>query len=216
MEGYPVKIQSVLLGSFTNCYFLIDEQTNHMAIVDPGFEAQKVIRMAKGFEVDYVLLTHAHFDHISAAGEVLAATGAKLAAHKAALEELIHPSASVSGLFGSRAPDPLTPDVLLEDGDTLSVGSLTVKALYTPGHSRGDCCYVCSDVIFSGDILFQGDVGRTDLPGGSYPTLLQSLQKLKKLPGDYRVFPGHGPETTLEAERRHNSYMNQVDYDSFD
>ena len=205
-----------MLGSFTNCYFLIDEQTGHVAIVDPGFEAQKVIRMTKGYKVDVVLLTHAHFDHISAVGEVLAATGAKLAAHEAALEELTHPQASVSGLFGSRAPDPLKPDILLKDGDVLQVGNLEIKALYTPGHSHGDCCYLCNDVIFSGDILFQGDVGRTDLPGGSYPALLKSLQKLKQLPGDYRVFPGHGPETTLEAERRHNSYMNQVDYDSID
>lgn len=211
-----MQVQSVLLGSFTNCYLLIDEQTNHAAIVDPGFEAEKVVRIAKGFQVDYVLLTHAHFDHVSAVGEVLAATGAKLVAHKEALEELIHPVASVSGLFGVQAPAPLTPDLLLEDGDTVQVGSLTVQALYTPGHTIGDCCYLCGGVIFSGDILFQGDVGRTDLPGGSYPTLLQSLQKLKQLPGDYRVLPGHGPETSLKAERKHNSYMNQVNYDSFD
>lgn len=186
----------------TNCYVVFDEATRVCALVDPGASAQRLLDTlhAQGLELKCILLTHAHFDH----------TGALRALHAAYADVPIYVSALDTDEAMNMSHGNLLYTETFLDGDEISCAPLCFRALSTPGHTQGSSCFVCGDVIFSGDTLFAGSCGRTDFPGGSHAQMLASLKRLASLPGDYRVLPGHGESSTLEEERRTNPYMREA------
>jgi hydroxyacylglutathione hydrolase len=194
----------------TNCYLVGCEETREGAVIDPGGHPQRILNEAErhGLTIRYVLNTHAHFDHTDANGAIVKATGASLALHPLDLPLLR--AAGGAALFGLDAdPSPL-PDLELHDGDELAVGKLCFQVLHTPGHTPGHVCFYepTEGVLFDGDVLFYRGVGRTDLPGGSWPQLMDSIQRvLFALPDDTVVYSGHGPATTLREEKLFNPWL---------
>ncbi len=185
----------------TNCYILADESQKLCAVVDPGGDAGAILEMLKedGLALSAILLTHAHYDHTGGvAGLEAAFPNTPVYVHKG----------DVEGVNPAIFP-PLPKDQVryYDEGDQVMVGSIPVDVLHTPGHSKGSVVLKAGDVLFTGDTLFRGSCGRTDLPGGSYEQIMASLARLAALPGDYRVCPGHEGLSTLENERRQNYYM---------
>ena len=198
-----------------NCYIVYEREGGDAVVIDPGAEEERILRQLENHKlhVAHVLLTHAHFDHMLAAKEVMEATGAELLVPADDAPALNDGRLNARFLLGVDTPYPLVPSRLLEEGNEVEAGELCLKVISTPGHTAGGCCYLCGDALFTGDTLFAGSIGRTDLPGGSFAALKQSLDKLAALPGDYTVYPGHGEPTTLEAERRGNPFMGENFYD---
>lgn len=176
-------------------------------VVDPGADAERIIAAAEaeGAKIEWVLLTHAHFDHIGAAA-ALQREGAQIVLHRDDVK-LIKSFQNLSVLAGVKV-EHFTPDVTVAGGETLDVAGVNVKVIHTPGHTAGSVCYVAGDVIFSGDTLFALSYGRTDFPTGSFAQLKNSVvNKLFALEGDYKVLPGHEGPTTLDYERAHNPIL---------
>jgi len=145
-----------------------------------------------------VLLTHGHFDHVGGVRGIAEKTNCPVYIHE---KDLSQPAEMTAG--------PLYYTHTYGEGDMLSLAGLSVRVLHTPGHTQGSVCLLCEDTMFSGDTLFMGSMGRVDFPGGSWNQMMASLDRLKTLPGDYRVYPGHGPATRLSEERQFNPYMNR-------
>lgn len=204
-----MKITKIIGGPLpTNCYLLTDEETGATAVIDPGFESEELSEAVQSTEnVQAILLTHGHFDHISGVQKIQKLTGAKIYLYS---DELLFVKDSSLNLgnafFGSEVP-PFRVDVPLNDNDTIQLGSLNLRVLHTPGHTVGGCCFIVEDTIFSGDTLMKLSFGRTDCPTGNYSQMLDSLRRLAELKGDYHVYPGHGSATMLNYERQNNSYM---------
>ena len=190
-----------------NCYIAYDED-KVAVVIDPGDEGQKLVEAIRnrGLDVRYILLTHGHFDHTGAVMEIKNEFGAKLCVSGEDAEMLTDPQLSLA-MRQRWKPEDISIDWLLSDGDVIEAGKMRFEAIATPGHSKGSVTYRCENVLFTGDTLFQGDCGRTDLYGGSYEQIKASLRRLADLEGDYQVLPGHGPDSTLEEERLHNIYM---------
>jgi glyoxylase-like metal-dependent hydrolase (beta-lactamase superfamily II) len=194
----------------TNCYVVGCEETKEGAVIDPGGHPQRILAEVErlGLTVKYVLDTHAHFDHTDANGATVEATGAPLALHPDDLPLLT--ASGGAALFGLQAdPSPL-PDLELHDGDTLEVGNLRFQVLHTPGHTPGHVCFyeAAENALFDGDVLFRRGIGRTDLPGGSWQQLLDSIQRvLFVLPDETVVYSGHGPATTIGEEKQLNPWL---------
>ena len=185
----------------TNCYVLADESQKLCAVVDPGGDAGAILEMLKedGLALSAILLTHAHYDHTGGvAGLEAAFPNTPVYVHKGDVEG-VNPA-----MFPTLPKDQVR---YYDEGDQVMVGSIPVDVLHTPGHSKGSVVLKAGDVLFTGDTLFRGSCGRTDLPGGSYEQIMASLARLAALPGDYRVCPGHEGLSTLENERRQNYYM---------
>jgi len=205
-----MKIQTIPVGPIgTNCYLVTDEETQKAVVIDPGAKSSRLkraIEEAGAENIAAILLTHGHFDHVMGVPMVKELTGAPVCIHE---EDAIFlgPDSPRPKLFRGEVYGE--PDRLLREGDTVECGSLVFSVLSTPGHTPGGCCYVCGDVIFSGDTLFYRETGRADFPYSDYEEELRSLDKLGALPGDYTVFPGHGRSTTLQEEREKNPYMNR-------
>lgn len=186
----------------TNCYIL--EHDNKIAVIDPGDEAGRILGELKksDAQVEYILLTHGHYDHTTAVPEL----------HKALPEAKIYIHQADANGAGSRL-FPLAGQVddllLYDEGDTLPLGTLTIEVLHTPGHSPGSVTLKAGDVLFTGDTLFAGDCGRTDLRGGSWEEILVSLGRLGRLEGNYHVLPGHGGTSDLDTERQVNRYLRE-------
>ena len=203
-------VQQLTVGLIqTNCYIIGDEASGVGAVIDPGGEADHILEEVEtlGLQIAYVIDTHAHFDHILGNSEVLSATGAKLALHRADAPLLAQGGgASMFGLFGISSPQP---DLFLEDGEMIELGGVKLRVIHTPGHTPGGISLheTSSGVLFCGDSLFCAGVGRTDLPGGDYDTLMRSLQKLLALPDETVVYPGHGSFTTIENEKMNNPFV---------
>ena len=192
----------------TNCYIVGSESSKEGMIIDPGDEAEVILKKAKdlGLDIKYIALTHTHIDHIGALKEVKEATGAEVAIHNDDAQAL--QKNSVNTMLGLSYPMPPPPDRLLKDGDGIDIGDLHFVVLHTPGHSPGGICLLGQGVVFSGDTLFNYGIGRADLPGGNYNQLMNSIQtKLMVLPDDTIVYPGHGSDTTIAAERRGNPFL---------
>jgi len=193
-----MKYEAFPLGAYqTNCYLCWDENTGNCVIIDPGYTPEVVLKAVedRGLQPKMIFLTHGHFDHVGA----------------------VRPLYQVLNIpvylcdKDNDLPEELTAGSLCytaeyDEGDTITLDNLTFRVLNTPGHTAGSVCLLCGEVIFSGDTLFAGSCGRTDL-GGSWTQMLQSLHRLAALPGNYTVLPGHGPATTLDYERRTNPYM---------
>ena len=198
-----MKMITLPLGALeTNCYVVYDEASKACALVDPGAMPQVILdTLAKNdLTLQKILLTHAHFDH----------TGALRALHEKFPDVPIYVNAQdIDETLNMSQGNLVYTDTFL-DGDEISMPPLTFRVLATPGHTRGSSCLICGDTIFSGDTLFEGCCGRTDLPGGDGAQMLASLKRLAELPGDYHVLPGHGGDTTLERERRTNYYMREA------
>lgn len=197
-------------GLHTNCYLVFDEQTRQAVVIDPGGSADAVLARIRALrlEVVRILNTHAHFDHIAGNGAVQSATGADIAAHRAS--EPLYRSRGGAGFFGIFLPAPAMPTQWLEDGDEIRFGNEALTVLHTPGHTPGCVTFWSPEhgAAFDGDVLFRAGVGRTDLPGGDFAQLMESIRsRILTLPDETVLYPGHGPETTVGEERRHNPFL---------
>ena len=197
-----------------NCY-LVAEAGGDAVVIDPGAEAERIIEAVRSrdLKVKHILLTHVHFDHMQAAADVAAATGADILAPEGDWPALTDPQLSLCHMMPGGGSQTLSAAGKLRDGEVVEAGKLRLTVLHTPGHTPGSCCFLCGDVLFTGDTLFRGSVGRTDFPGGSYDALKRSLDRLAALPGDYTLLPGHDDATTLAEERAGTPYMNDSFFD---
>ena len=193
-----IQIHTLTLGLYqTNCYIVHEEGSKSCVVIDPGYDANTSLGRAAllGLEVEAILLTHGHFDHVGAVAALAADTDCRVFLKE---EELSLPAAMTAG--------PLFYTDLYEGG-SLTIAGMDIRILHTPGHTPGSVCLLIGDAMFSGDTLFAGSMGRCDFPGSNLMDMRQSLKKLRALPGDYRVFPGHAEATTLEFERKTNPYL---------
>ena len=193
-----MEIMTMALGAYqTNCYLVWGEQAKTCVVIDPGYEPERVLATARvlGKEIAAILLTHGHFDHVGAVRAIVADTDCLVYINE---KELSMPPQLTAG--------PLYYTHTYGEGDVLDLAGVSFRVLATPGHTPGSVCLSAKGHLFSGDTLFAGSCGRTDLPGGDWATIVRSLQRLKTLP-DCQVHPGHGGGTTLEQERGWNPYM---------
>lgn len=193
-----------------NCYVVGDEATRHVLVIDPGGDADELAAFITQEElvVTALVATHAHFDHIIAAERLRALTGAPFMLHDADRPLLDWMQESGRLFLGVELPPPPEVDTAATEGQRLVAGSLELEVVHTPGHSPGSISLVSSEAVFSGDTLFAGSIGRTDLPGGDMRALVGAVRsKLFTLDDSLPVYPGHGPETTLAAERAHNPFV---------
>lgn len=205
-------VEKLAVGPYaSNCYIVGSQSNKEGMIIDPGDEAKGILKKVKELKLDIklIVLTHGHIDHTGALKEVREATGATVAVHTDDAQSLGRGVSLISVLMpGLSYPTPPPPDRLLKDGDSIDIGDLHFLVLHTPGHTPGGICLLGEGVVFSGDTLFNYGIGRTDLPGGSYNQIMNSLQtKLMTLPDDTIVYPGHGPRTTIGAEREGNPFL---------
>lgn len=195
----------------TNCYILMDESSGQAAVIDPGAVSAvllEALTVPDIRELKYILLTHGHFDHVLGVKKLKEKYPDVLVAiHSEDASALWSKESLLINRMYMQCDQKIQPDMLLSDGMILELGGLRIHALHTPGHTPGGCCFAVEDALFSGDTLFKGDVGRCDLPGGNFKQILESVQKLAALSGDYRVLPGHEDSSTLEAERKRNPYI---------
>ena len=206
-------LKKLVVGPFAaNCYIVGSELTKEGVIIDPGDEARHILKKVKDLQLDIkvIVLTHGHIDHVGGVKEVKEATGAEVAIHTDDAKSVSGQEGRLISMLvsGLSYPAPSSPDRLLNGGDSIDIGDLNFLVLHTPGHTPGGICLLGNGVVFTGDTLFNYGVGRTDLPGGSHSQLMNSLHtKLMVLPDETIVYPGHGPETTIGAERRGNPYL---------
>ncbi len=191
----------------SNCYIVGSESTKEGMIIDPGAEAEEILKSVKDLELDikFAVLTHGHIDHISALMEVQEATGAEVCIHANDAKYLIQrPLITDFGSF----PDSPHPDRLFDGEESIDFGDLHFLVLHTPGHTPGGICLLGQGVVFTGDTLFNYGIGRTDFSGGNYNQLMNSIHtKLMILPDNTIVYPGHGLDTTIGGERRGNTFL---------
>jgi hydroxyacylglutathione hydrolase len=194
-----------------NCTILGDEEAGEAIVIDPGDEISRIhIRLAQlGLKLKQILITHAHIDHIGGALKLKKRTGAPIFLNEADLEQMRMMPVQARWV-GADTPETAPPDESLADGMTVGLARYPAQVLHTPGHTQGSVClhFVPLKLLFAGDTLFAGSIGRTDLPGGNYEQILESIEtRLLRLPGETKVIPGHGEATTVEAERKSNPFL---------
>ena len=204
-----MKIEKIVEPYFgENMYILIDEETKKCAVVDPGGASDKILNYIKrnSLELEYILLTHGHGDHIGAVNTIKSRTNAKVVAHNDE-QELLNDNRKNLSYAMHCGPQELNADVYVNDKDKLELGNLKLSFIHTPGHTKGCMCIRVNDDMFTGDTLFAGSIGRTDLYGGDYKQIEKSLRKLAKYEDKVKIHPGHGPSSTLGIEKMSNPYM---------
>lgn len=192
-----------------NCYILGCEKTKEAAVIDPGDDTDQILLALaeEKLKVKYILNTHGHFDHVGGNRKMKETTGAKLVIHPLDAPMLSHLAATAAA-WGLAAENSPLPDQLVEEGDTISFGTISLKVIHTPGHTPGGISFYTEGKVFVGDTLFMGSIGRTDFPGGDFATLISGIKnKLFKLGDDVIVYTGHGPETTVGREKRSNPFV---------
>ncbi len=192
-----------------NCYLLTDSETHQAVLIDPGDEAARLMAALEGSEPTAIWLTHAHFDHIGALAEIHQQFPVPVYLHENDRELFGH-AAESAAFFGLELKQPRLETLPLSQDQTLTLGTHQATCLFTPGHAPGHMAFYLPEqrLVFAGDALFQGSVGRTDLPGGDAAQLLESIRReLLTLPAETQVLPGHGPETTIGAERQTNPFL---------
>ena len=206
-----LKVNQYVVGPVqTNCYFAINDELKELLIIDPGASARQLAERvrAEGCRPVAILLTHGHFDHATAAEELAKEFDIPIYAHEDEKETLEDSELNASWMMGERLV--FHADRFLKDEQEIELAGFPIKVLLTPGHTVGGCCYYFKEegMVFSGDSLFCMSVGRTDFPTGSMSTLVRSIrEKLMVLPDDVKVYPGHGPSTTIGYERENNSFF---------
>lgn len=203
-----MTIDCLSVGAFeSNCYIVYDKPGAACLVIDPGAEDQVILKRIErlNLTVESIVLTHAHPDHIMAAPAIKAATGAELLMHHG--DRGLLNNKMLDMLLGMTGKADVVPDRFLADGQEFKAAGTVFKVMHTPGHSEGSICLVSGDVLFSGDLLFAGGIGRYDLPGGDGKKIYQSLARLIRLEEHIKVYPGHGPQTSIGAERRGNCYL---------
>ena len=194
-----LKIDTLALGDYqTNCYIIREAGSKTCCVIDPGYDPDRVLSQVEqlGLEIEAILLTHGHFDHVGGVKTIAAETDCRV--FLCSQELSLPPMLTAGKLFYTDTYD---------EGDTLSLAGLTISVIRTPGHTPGSLCLLVNDVMFSGDTLFSGSCGRTDFPGGSWDEIRESLTRLAGLEKNYTVYSGHGPATTLAEEKKYNPYM---------
>ena len=203
-------LENIVVGPLgVNCYLIGCEQTNEAAIIDPGDETNRIIAEInkKKLSLTHILLTHAHVDHLACLMQLKEAIPAEVLMHADDIP-LLEGSKVHAAMFGLPYPGTPKADRFLVDGDKFKIGNIDVEVLHTPGHSPGSLTYKIENNLFVGDLIFAGSIGRTDLPGGSFDTLIQAVQsKIFILDDHTKIFPGHGPATTVGEEKRSNPFF---------
>jgi hydroxyacylglutathione hydrolase len=193
----------------TNCYLVGCPESREAAIIDPGGEASRILQLLRKHQLKgrYVINTHGHVDHIAANGEIKKATGADLLIHRVDALSLTDAKRSMLSFLGKEAGPPA--DRELDEGDVIEIGhTVRLKVIHTPGHTPGGICLAGDGLIFTGDTLFAGSIGRTDFPGGSYESLINSIkEKLLCYDDQVEIYPGHGPRSTIGEERKYNPFL---------
>lgn len=202
-----INVKSVLLGELgNNCYLITDEATGKAALVDCTAADAEMHSLIDGADLEYILLTHGHFDHIGGVSEIKESFGAKVVISNEDAPMLSSGRHSLAAFCGAKQNNT-SADILVKDGDVIALGETEIKVMLTPGHTKGGVCYIADDVIFTGDTLFFCSCGRTDFPGGSFKEIKESLGMLAALEGDYKIYPGHERASSLSFERQNNPYM---------
>jgi len=201
-------IDCLSVGAFeSNCYIVGDEAGGTCLVIDPGAEDGVILKRVEklGLKVACIILTHGHPDHVMAAPAIKAATGAELLMHPGDRDLLNNKMLNM--LLGLTGGGDVVPDRFLAEGQEVTAAGTSFRVMHTPGHSEGSICLISGGVLFSGDLLFAGGIGRYDLPGGDGKKIFQSLARLARLEEQIKVYPGHGPQTSIGAERRGNFYL---------
>ncbi len=205
-----MNYQLVVVGPLeTNCYLFFCPESRECAIIDPGAEAERIFPLITSLELKPIIIlnTHGHVDHTGANVEIKERYKVPIAMHSADLPFLEESLQLEFGLLLGARPTP-RPDRLLSDGDRIKIGQFDLQVIHTPGHSPGSVCFYTSGLLFSGDTLFCGGLGRTDLPGGSWKDLAASLRsRILTYPEETLVLPGHGPQTTIGEEKESNPFL---------
>ena len=192
-----------------NTYLLGDKKSKKCIIIDPGASLEDILSSVKrrNFTVEYIILTHGHADHIANVKKLKEKTNAKIVAHENEKELIIDRKKNLSVRFPC-GPQEFDADIYVKDKDKLELGELKLTFIHTPGHTPGGMCIKVGDVMFTGDTLFAGSIGRTDFYGGDFKQMTKSLNKLSNQDGKIKIYPGHGPSSTIEHEKLTNPYMN--------
>lgn len=202
-----MRVRRLTLGALdTNCWLVDDGEGGPLLVIDPADDSKVILEAIGGTHVEGVVLTHGHFDHLGAVGALLAETGAPLLVHEADAEDITTAAGTGGELFGFHVFSPPAERVL-RDCDRIGAGGIALTVLHTPGHTPGSVCLYSPGHLFSGDTLFASSVGRTDFRGGDMEAMRRSIARLAELPDETRVYPGHGPETTIARERRVNPFF---------
>lgn len=214
---FDVDYFQLPLGSLqTNCY-VVKTGNENCVVIDPAGEAERILRFLsdKKLTLKKILLTHGHFDHCGACAELKKATGAAIYIHRCD-EEMLNDSQKSLAYFVPNLPfNPVAADVLVKEGDVIKQDNVAFRVIETPGHSRGSVCYIAGGVIFAGDTIFSGSVGRTDCYSGDSAAQQESLQRLNKFEGDFTLCCGHGEMSTLKAEKMYNPYLGSFGSEEF-
>jgi glyoxylase-like metal-dependent hydrolase (beta-lactamase superfamily II) len=211
MDVQELIVRGVVVGLFQeNCYVIGSRRTREAVVVDPGDEPEEILALARdlGVRITRIVCSHAHLDHVMAVGPVQEATGAPFLLHPDDLGIAAKVPQQAARFLGRDVAPPPTPDALLRDGDDVEVAGIQLRVLHTPGHTQGSVSLYTAGMLFSGDTLFQGSVGRTDLEGGNTRQLMATLtERLLALPDETVVLPGHMRETTIGRERQTNPFI---------
>lgn len=202
-------VHALTLGPMqANCYLLECEETHSAIVIDPGDNAEVILDVLekRKLNLEFIINTHGHIDHISANADLKNKTSAKLCIHRLDADMIVNPQKNLSSFIGRAISSP-APDRVLENGNIIEIGTINLKVIHTPGHSRGSISLLADDVLFTGDLLFAGGIGRYDFPGSSYNQIMESLNKIMELDDNLVVYPGHGPITTIGEERDTNPFL---------